>query len=240
MDVFAVGVCLFLLLVGVQPWQSTSPIDQDFKKFNLQGSKNTILKWARIPASHRTISPHLSTELPNEIFDLLDKMLEPNPEKRLTIKECRLHPVFSAPINPSIKSKLIHNPPHLFSSDTLSCLGSISLPVAVSPSDPGSGAVHLGQLQDDDPPPAMYSVTDRFFSTPLELASVWCPITLPGLFEITDGQCLDLTIQAGRPINAGAVVFCGPNDLGTQHQIELRLKKRIQNTGNILKKRECT
>jgi serine/threonine protein kinase len=85
-DIWACGVIIFIMLSGFPPFQKTDSSDWWFDK--LSRGKHALF-WK---AHMRTVyfSPIVQ--------DLINKMLEPNPKKRITIAEIRKHEWFNGPV----------------------------------------------------------------------------------------------------------------------------------------------
>lgn len=85
-DIWACGVIIFIMLSGFPPFQKTDSSDWWFDK--LSRGKHALF-WK---AHMRTVffSP--------DVQDLINKMLEPNPKKRITIADIRKHPWYNGPI----------------------------------------------------------------------------------------------------------------------------------------------
>jgi serine/threonine protein kinase len=82
-DVFACGVVLFIMLSGNYPFHSAEKYDPDFKCFYNEMDREAF--WKKKGNSN----------IPDSARDLINKMLEPNPEKRITIKEIKEHAFFN-------------------------------------------------------------------------------------------------------------------------------------------------
>lgn len=77
-DMWAAGVILFILLTGVPPVETASPLDSRFRMIRDGGLRNMLLQWNII--------------ISDEAMDLLQRMLRADPRQRLTIEQIRLHP----------------------------------------------------------------------------------------------------------------------------------------------------
>jgi len=80
-DVFACGVCLFILLTGRPPYRQATLSDAHFKWLYANGVAKLIAVW--------------QASVPSLAEDLLARMLQPNPTQRPTIRECLAHPWFA-------------------------------------------------------------------------------------------------------------------------------------------------
>lgn len=79
-DVFAMGVMLFIALAGCQPFMRADQRDRWYSNI-LNGDWKAFWKY-HLARAHR---------FKDESMDLLKKMLEPSPSKRITIKQIREH-----------------------------------------------------------------------------------------------------------------------------------------------------
>jgi serine/threonine protein kinase len=77
-DMWAAGVILFILLTGVPPVETASPLDSRFRMIRDGGLRNMLLQWNII--------------ISDAAMDLLQHMLRANPNDRLTIEQIRSHP----------------------------------------------------------------------------------------------------------------------------------------------------
>jgi len=77
-DVWALGVILFILLTGVPPVETSSPLDPRFRLICSGGLRQMLLQW----------NIHIS----EEAMDLLQRILQGTPSDRLTIPDIRAHP----------------------------------------------------------------------------------------------------------------------------------------------------
>lgn len=77
-DIWALGVILFILLTGVPPVETSSQLDPRFRLICSGGLRQMLLQW----------NIHIS----EEAMDLLQKILRGNPNERLTIREMKAHP----------------------------------------------------------------------------------------------------------------------------------------------------
>ena len=76
-DMWAAGVILFILLTGVPPVDTASPLDSRFRMIRSGGLRNMLLQWNIV--------------ISEEGMDLLQRMLAAEPTERLTITEIREH-----------------------------------------------------------------------------------------------------------------------------------------------------
>ena len=77
-DMWGLGVILFMLLTGVPPVESATPLDPRFRKISNGGLASMLVHW--------------NIELTFPAVDLLTRMLKPNPIDRLTISQILEHP----------------------------------------------------------------------------------------------------------------------------------------------------
>mgnify|MGYP005850831863 CR=1 FL=1 len=78
-DLWAIGVILFNMLIGVEPFAQAHPSDARFHKICQQGHLGEFLK-------------HLGVSLSHEAIDLLQNMLWSDPRQRLTLADIMEHP----------------------------------------------------------------------------------------------------------------------------------------------------
>lgn len=80
MDLFACGVCLATMALGAPPWKHARPSDYHFNWTQAHGVRALANAWM--------------TALPSGIDELLSLMLKPDPQDRLTVHDCLVHPWF--------------------------------------------------------------------------------------------------------------------------------------------------
>lgn len=80
-DVFACGVCSFMLFGRAPPWQQAKPSDPHFAFVRSNGVAPMLNAYGK--------------QLPPAMGDLLDAMLQANPVQRTTIADCLAHPAFA-------------------------------------------------------------------------------------------------------------------------------------------------
>merc|ERR550539_895084 len=77
-DMWAVGVCLFMMLTGQSPWEHPSPLDARFRHFTNGHLIRILTGW------NMNLSP--------DAIDLLQQMLFRDPRDRLSLQQVRNHP----------------------------------------------------------------------------------------------------------------------------------------------------
>lgn len=77
-DVWALGIILFIMLTGVPPIESATPLDQRYRMVCAGLLGSMLEQW------HMSVS--------NTAVDLISKILRPKPQDRLTIDEICAHP----------------------------------------------------------------------------------------------------------------------------------------------------
>lgn len=80
MDLFACGVSLAIMALGSPPWRFARPSDYHFKWTQANGVRALANAWMKT--------------LPSGIDELLLLMLQPDPQHRLTARDCLAHPWF--------------------------------------------------------------------------------------------------------------------------------------------------
>ncbi|KAG8850129.1 Chk1 protein kinase [Tulasnella sp. 330] len=86
-DIWGCGVILYTMLVGNTPWDEPTDASPEYVAF-VSGNVREVSPWDAIPGA---------------AFDLLLKVLNPNPKKRATIAEMHVHPWF-AQDNPLLRA----------------------------------------------------------------------------------------------------------------------------------------
>eukprot|EP00747_Dinoflagellata_sp_TGD_P185253 gnl/TRDRNA2_/TRDRNA2_41698_c0_seq1.p1 gnl/TRDRNA2_/TRDRNA2_41698_c0~~gnl/TRDRNA2_/TRDRNA2_41698_c0_seq1.p1 ORF type:complete len:659 (+),score=115.33 gnl/TRDRNA2_/TRDRNA2_41698_c0_seq1:64-2040(+) len=81
-DVFACGVCLFIMATGVPPWRTAMLSDGHFAWVHSKGAAALLRAWKK--------------QLPPEAENLLVSTLSSDPSQRPTADACLAHPWFSA------------------------------------------------------------------------------------------------------------------------------------------------
>lgn len=77
-DMWAMGVILFMLLTGIPPVESATPLDPRYRKIANGGMASMLAHWG--------------IDLSREAVDLMTQMLKPNPIDRLTTSQILMHP----------------------------------------------------------------------------------------------------------------------------------------------------
>lgn len=87
MDIWAAGIVLFIMIVGLPPFEWASDDDPRYSLICRGGLEQLVQQW------QRPISP--------EAVDLLQRMLKENPRERLSLIEIMHHPwVTEESVNP--------------------------------------------------------------------------------------------------------------------------------------------
>jgi len=89
-DIFSIGVVLFILVVGHGPFQIASPKD---KMYQLIISRKFDKFWKIHNKKYKSLSKHNS----KYFKDLFIRMVDPDPETRITLKEANDHEWFTQP-----------------------------------------------------------------------------------------------------------------------------------------------
>lgn len=96
-DIFAVGVILFIIVVGSFPFQSASKTD-DYYKLLVTGGPSKRRYWKAVRGS----------DLSDDFKDLLIRMLNNDPAKRPSLEKLENHEWMKSPIKTEkIRSQLI-------------------------------------------------------------------------------------------------------------------------------------
>ena len=89
-DVFALGVTLFTMVVGTPPFVQATKDDSNYRAFLLSIKKPGSFRfWTR---HHKAKEMYANNELSLEFIALIQNMLHPDPEKRITINSVMSHP----------------------------------------------------------------------------------------------------------------------------------------------------
>jgi len=82
-DMWAVGVCLYVMLIGRRPWESPTVQEDSFRHMT-NGYMGVLL--------NERILPHYNVHLSTDVIDLLQRMLFNDPTVRLSLQQVRRHP----------------------------------------------------------------------------------------------------------------------------------------------------
>lgn len=82
-DAFAVGVMLFIMTVGTPPWNSAVATDARYKYIEKYGVTKLLTSWGKA----QTMSA--------DLLDLIEKLMCPRPDARMSIEEALEHPWIS-------------------------------------------------------------------------------------------------------------------------------------------------
>jgi serine/threonine protein kinase len=89
-DIFALGISLFTMVVGIPPFASATKADANFRAFLLgKKRKNTSRFWNRHPKASKMFE---KGELSEDFRNLIEAMLDPNQETRIKINGVISHP----------------------------------------------------------------------------------------------------------------------------------------------------
>ena len=106
-DIFALGVVLYVLVLGTQPFASSRMNDRDYRLL----VENPARFWTRKMESESFL------ELPESLKELLKGILHPDPRKRWGVKEIVLNEWYNQEVDEfEVKDKLkkiLESPPHL-------------------------------------------------------------------------------------------------------------------------------
>jgi serine/threonine protein kinase len=87
-DIFSIGVVLFILLTGFFPFTIAEKYDKNYRLFY---EKKYSQFWQKKKIKH------IESNLPDSAKDLLNKIFESDPEKRITLKEIKQHKFYNEP-----------------------------------------------------------------------------------------------------------------------------------------------
>lgn len=79
-DLFAVGVMLFIMTVGTPPWNSAVQTDARYKYIEKYGVTKLLTSWGKA----QSMTPQL--------LDLIERLMCPNPQLRMSVDEALAHP----------------------------------------------------------------------------------------------------------------------------------------------------
>ncbi|SCU98393.1 LADA_0H12728g1_1 [Lachancea dasiensis] len=159
-DIWSCGVLIFVLLTGETPWALPNEEDSQFREFWENSGKLANGPWAKVDFAQ---------------LNLLRKMLDPNPDKRSSLNQLKLHNWYTAPISFADESGIC-NDTHILTQKLMSRLH-ISLTDDAFFADSSSTEVHsndrvlstqpvqsdIAELQRD------FCETDNFVSSQYEL-----------------------------------------------------------------------
>lgn len=94
-DIWSIGVLLFVILTGELPWDLPVSEDANFECFMQNNGNLNVGPWARIDFKH---------------LNLLRKILQPDPVKRVSLQGIREHPWFTANVSFGNDKGLCSNP----------------------------------------------------------------------------------------------------------------------------------
>eukprot|EP00928_Gymnodinium_smaydae_P039657 TRINITY_DN27044_c0_g4_i2.p1 TRINITY_DN27044_c0_g4~~TRINITY_DN27044_c0_g4_i2.p1 ORF type:complete len:736 (+),score=75.24 TRINITY_DN27044_c0_g4_i2:1335-3542(+) len=115
LDMFAFGVCCFMLLVGMPPWREAKLADDHFSWVRTNGIAALLASWGK--------------NMSSSVVSLLVSLLKVDPTERLTADECLRQPIFSSfqgqsvPVHfdtPTLSTSTSANSPSTSSTDSVS------------------------------------------------------------------------------------------------------------------------
>ncbi|EDO17204.1 hypothetical protein Kpol_1035p17 [Vanderwaltozyma polyspora DSM 70294] len=94
-DIWSIGILLFVLLTGEILWELPVFDDENFENFIKNEGNIYTGPWTRLDFNH---------------MNLLRKILQPNPEKRVSLETLKLHPWFTSQVRFADENGLCNNP----------------------------------------------------------------------------------------------------------------------------------
>ena len=81
-DIFSLGVCLFIMVIGNYPFIDGLKVDKYYKFIASKKAYNKVKYWELVGAQSTT----------KNFKSLFTKLIDYDPKKRLTLKEIKMHP----------------------------------------------------------------------------------------------------------------------------------------------------
>ena len=97
-DIWSIGILVFVLLTGEIPWELPTAEDDNFVNFTRNNGNLNLGPWAKIQF--------------NEL-NLLRKILQRDPNKRISLKQLQRHPWYTRPLEFASSNGMCSNPPLL-------------------------------------------------------------------------------------------------------------------------------
>ncbi|GMM54797.1 serine/threonine protein kinase [Maudiozyma humilis] len=94
-DIWSIGILVFVLLTGEIPWELPTAEDDNFVNFTRNNGNLNLGPWAKIEFSD---------------LNLLRKILQRDPKKRITLQQLKRHPWYTRPLDFASSNGMCSNP----------------------------------------------------------------------------------------------------------------------------------